>query len=134
MKIVLIFLFYIYSSHCDAAMFYYRIPFRIQTYTPITMEVIKELATKNGMQKTSLKNSEKISFILRNHKGNCNFFDKKNIRIYIKNDNHEYFIDNNGMLAFKDKKKCRCSENKINENATVNLLNEGNIDRWMSNN
>ncbi|MCE9883907.1 hypothetical protein [Obesumbacterium proteus] len=133
MKIVLIFLFYIYSSHCDAAMFYYRIPFRIQTYTPITMEVIKELATKNGMQKTSLKNSEKISFILRNHKGNCNFFDKKNIRIYIKNDNHEYFIDNNGMLAFKDKKKCRCSENKINENSIVNLLNEGNIDRWMSN-
>lgn len=133
MKIVLIFLFYIYSSHCDAAMFYYRIPFRIQTYTPITMEVIKELAAKNGMQKTSLKNSEKISFILRNHKGNCNFFDKKNIRIYIKNDNHEYFIDNNGILAFKDKKKCRCSENKINENAIVNLLKEGNIDRWMSN-
>lgn len=133
MKIVLVFLFYIYSSHCDAVMFYYRIPFRIQTYTPITMEVIKELASKNGMQKTSLKNSEKISLILRNQKGNCSFFDKKNIRIYIKNDNHEYFIDNNGMLTFKDKKKHRCSENKINEDAIVNLLNEGNIDRWMSN-
>lgn len=58
-------------------MFYYRIPFRIKTYTPITMEVIKELASKNGMQKTSLKNSEKISLILRNQKGNCSFSDKK---------------------------------------------------------
>lgn len=49
---------------------------------------------------------------------------------YIYEDNNEYFIDNKGMVLFKNKKTYKCSKNKINENEIVMLLNDGNVDTW----
>ncbi|ERH36715.1 hypothetical protein P381_22265 [Salmonella enterica subsp. enterica serovar Enteritidis str. 10-34587] len=49
--------------------------------------------------------------------------------IYIE-DNHEYFIDNKGVVLFKNKKNYKCSKIKINENEIVMLLNDGNVDTW----
>lgn len=47
-KNTLLLLVCILPFSCDAKMLFFRIPFRIQTYTPITREEIKRLAVKGG--------------------------------------------------------------------------------------
>ncbi|MEM0569372.1 hypothetical protein [Salmonella enterica] len=129
-KKILLLLFCILPFLCDAKMLFYRIPFRIQTYTPITREEIKMLAVKGGMQELLPRNHEKLLALLNPHKNKCHLFDGKNIRIYIREDNREYFIDNNGMMLFRNKRTYKCSKNKIDENEIVKLLNDGNVDTW----
>lgn len=97
---------------CDAKMLFYRIPFRIQTYIPITRNEIKRLAVKGGMQELLQRNHGKVLALLSPHRNKCYLFDNENIRIYIHEDNHEYFIDNKGMVLFKNKKTYKCSKNK----------------------
>ena len=120
------------STHCDAKMFFYRIPFRITTYTPIKTEEIKRLALKGGMQEISSRNYDQVIKTLHSNSNKCHMFDSDNIRIYISDENHEYFIDNKGWVLFKNKKISTCSKNKIDEDAIVKLLNDGNIDVWKS--
>ncbi|HGB5550325.1 TPA: hypothetical protein ACIVSV_004429, partial [Salmonella enterica subsp. enterica serovar Wangata] len=83
---------------------FFRIPFRIQTYTPITREEIKRLAVKGGGQELLQRNHGKVLALLSPHGNKCYLFDDENIRIYIYEDNHEYFIDNKGVVLFKNKK------------------------------
>lgn len=129
-KNILLLLLCISSFSCNAKMLFYRIPFRIQTYTPITREEIKNLAVKGGMQELLPRNHTKVLALLNSHNNKCYQFDVENIRIYIREDNHEYFIDNKGIVLFKHKKNHKCSKNKIDENEIVKLLNEGNVDTW----
>ncbi|EEL9994605.1 hypothetical protein XZ55_01980 [Salmonella enterica subsp. enterica serovar Enteritidis] len=110
--------------------YFFRIPFRIQTYTPITRGGIKRLAVKGGVQELLQRNHGKVLALLSPHGNKCYLFDDENIRIYIYEDNHEYFIDNKGVVLFKNKKNYKCSKNKINENEIVMLLNDGNVDTW----
>ncbi|MBA3112241.1 hypothetical protein CBX57_012795 [Salmonella enterica] len=129
-RIILLLFLCVFSICCDAKVLFYRIPFRIQTYTPITREEIKILAAKNGMQELLSRNYGKVSSLLNPHKSNCYFFDDSNIRIYIRENNNEYFIDNKGIASFRYNETYECSRNKINENVITHLLNDGNVDLW----
>lgn len=91
---------------------------------------IKRLAVKGGVQELLQRNHGKVLALLSPHGNKCYLFDDENIRIYIYEDNHEYFIDNKGVVLFKNKKNYKCSKNKINENEIVMLLNDGNVDTW----
>ncbi|EBM1271845.1 hypothetical protein DUG22_16610 [Salmonella enterica] len=129
-KNTLLLLVCILPFFCDAKMLFFRIPFRIQTYTPITRGGIKRLAVKGWVQELLQRNHGKVLALLSPHGNKCYLFDDENIRIYIYEDNHEYFIDNKGVVLFKNKKNYKCSKNKINENEIVMLLNDGNVDTW----
>ncbi|EAM8675287.1 hypothetical protein BL252_17540 [Salmonella enterica] len=96
-KNTLLLLVCILPFSCDAKMLFFRIPFRIQTYTPITREEIKRLAVKGGGQELLQRNHGKVLALLSPHGNKCYLFDDENIRIYIYEDNHEYFIDNKGV-------------------------------------
>ena len=125
----LLFIF-LFISDCNADALYYRIPFRMQTYTPVTSEEIKRLAEEGGMQKLLSANHDKLFELLGTHNEMCKSFDKKNIRIYIREHVREYFIDNQGIVSLKDNKFFKCSLHTVNEYFIVKLLNDGNTDRW----
>ncbi|HAF3334273.1 TPA: hypothetical protein G9A39_002378 [Salmonella enterica] len=87
-KNTLLLLVCILPFFCDAKMLFFRIPFRIQTYTPITRGEIKRLAVKGGGQELLQRNHGKVLALLSPHGNKCYLFDDENIRIYIYEDNH----------------------------------------------
>ncbi|EAY0458281.1 hypothetical protein B4R30_22585, partial [Salmonella enterica] len=60
---------------CDAKMLFFRIPFRIQTYTPMTRGEIKRLAVKGGVQELLQRNHGKVLALLSPHGNKCYLFD-----------------------------------------------------------
>lgn len=83
-KNTLLLLVCILPFSCDAKMLFFRIPFRIQTYTPITRGGgIKRLAVKGGGQELLQRNHGKVLALLSSHGNKCYLFDDENIRIYI---------------------------------------------------
>lgn len=68
---------YLFSSCCLADVFYYRIPFRIQTYSPVTKSKIESLAMGNGTQKLLQKNRDELLLLLNGANGECYHFDDK---------------------------------------------------------
>lgn len=84
------------------------------------------------MQEVLPKNYEKILVSFGAYKNKYVLFDDKNISAYICEAGHDYFIDNNGIVLFRDKMAYTCTENKINEDVLVKLLNDGNINTWGS--
>ncbi|HFG5054506.1 TPA: hypothetical protein ACGH8G_004507, partial [Salmonella enterica subsp. enterica serovar Wangata] len=85
-KNTLLLLVCILPFSCDAKMLFFRIPFCIQTYTPITMGEIKRLAVKGGVQELLQRNHGKVLALLIPHGNKCYLFDDENIRIYIYED------------------------------------------------
>ncbi|WP_318392660.1 hypothetical protein [Enterobacter sp.] len=127
---ILLFFLCAFSVYCKTEMFYYRIPFRIQTYIAITREEIKNAAKKSGVQQVLTENRRKILALLVLHKSSCNFFNDRGIRIYIYEGDREYFIDNKGVVLLSHNGVDKCSKYQINESEVVKLLNEGNMDYW----
>lgn len=86
---------YLFSSCCLAEVFYYRIPFHIQTYSPVTKIKIESLAMGNGTQKLLQKNRDEL-LLLNGTNGECYHFDDKNVRVYIIDDKDRYYFDKIG--------------------------------------
>ncbi|EPI8975857.1 hypothetical protein ACTC6A_004229 [Escherichia albertii] len=119
---------YLFSSCCLAEVFYYRIPFHIQTYSPVTKIKVESLAMGNGTQKLLQKNRDEL-LLLSETNGECHHFDDKNVRVYIIDDKDRYYIDKIGG-AFDTQDNAKCLKSKIDENSIEKLLLEGNVDFW----
>ncbi|HHB2154026.1 TPA: hypothetical protein ACO6US_003063 [Escherichia albertii] len=119
---------YLFSSCCLAEVFYYRIPFHIQTYSPVTKIKIESLAMGNGTQKLLQKNRDEL-LLLSETNGERHHFDDKNVRVYIIDDKDRYYIDKIGG-AFDTQDNAKCLKSKIDENSIEKLLLEGNVDFW----
>lgn len=119
MRMLLLFFIFISSMCCDAKMLFYRIPFRIQTYNPITRGEIRKLSIENGMQELSPPNIKNLLLLLESKGDKSSLFDDENIRMYIVEGNHdEYFIDNKGVVV-SEKKKYKYSKIIINEDEVI---------------
>ena len=82
MKVCLYFISVFFSSCCIADVFHYRMPFRIQTYSPVTKSKIENFAIKDGAQKLLQINREKLLMLLNRSSNECYHFDDKNVRIF----------------------------------------------------
>ncbi|EJI9012433.1 hypothetical protein SMW60_004890 [Escherichia albertii] len=105
-------------------------PFRIQTYSPVTKSKIESLAMGNGTQKLLQKNRDELLLLLNGANGECYHFDDKNVRIYIVDDKDRYYIDKGGVVSFDTQDNAKCLKSKIDENSIEKLLLEGNVDFW----
>ncbi|EEX2835695.1 hypothetical protein D1403_003069 [Escherichia albertii] len=121
---------YLFSSCCLADVFYYRIPFRIQTYSPVTKSKIESLAMGNGTQKLLQKSRDELLLLLNGANGECYHFDDKNVRLYIVDDKDRYYFDKGGGVSFDTQDNAKCLKSKIDENSIEKLLLEGNVDFW----
>ena len=130
MKVCLYFISVFFSSCCIADVFHYRMPFRIQTYSPVTKSKIENFAIKDGAQKLLQINREKLLMLLNRSSNECYHFDDKNVRIYIIDGKDRYYIDKNGVVSYGVPDNVICSNNKINEDSIEKILLEGNIDFW----
>lgn len=88
------------------------------------------LAKKHGMQSVLSQNHEKTLALLTLHKTQHCLFDDKNVRIYIRNNQMDYFIDNKGIAQLSHNKINECSIKKIDENEIMFLLKNGGKDNW----